>query len=213
MRIMRVVITIIINVVHHHYWTAVVVQRTPTDIIVSPVPVHPAGSPKPGRNPIPTKTPSPVPSTVMVHRPSPGVIRNPIPTNNRIPDPSSVIIGSPFVMIDLRNPNIAVGPFIDPSSMKSQFCFIFRELCRKISFRNPPIDKRISVFTPLVETVLKVSVKNGGTRTKTSVLNNQSLLFFDQKGALFSSSLHGPAIDQKLSLLFFSYIQAVKTLS
>jgi len=53
----------------------------------------------------------------MGNTPSPRVIRHPIPTNNRIPDPSSVKIGPPFGMINIRNPDMPIRPFINPTAI------------------------------------------------------------------------------------------------
>lgn len=70
-------------------------QRRPTDIIMPPIPVHPGRTPMASGNPVPAQTEPPVPPSVMINTPAPGLVRNPGPAAGWIPEPSPVIIGSP----------------------------------------------------------------------------------------------------------------------
>jgi hypothetical protein len=66
----------------------------------------------------------------MVDAPPPRIIGDPVPTDKGKPDPSSVMIRPPYIMRNTGNPNMSVGPFVDPSSMISQLFFVFIEFCR-----------------------------------------------------------------------------------
>jgi len=86
-------------------------------MIISAIPVDPARTPDSVGNPIPTEPKPPVPSSIMVNAPSPGIIRHPIPTYNRIPDPSSIIIRPPIIINMVRYPDISIGLLVNPTSV------------------------------------------------------------------------------------------------
>jgi hypothetical protein len=86
-------------------------------MIISAIPVDPARTPDPVGNPIPTEPKPPVPSSIMVNAPSPGIRGYPIPTYNRIPDPSSIIIRPPIIINMVRDPDISIGLLVNPTSV------------------------------------------------------------------------------------------------
>jgi len=120
-------------VVDDDHRISIIAQRTPADIIVTPVPMNPSRTPNSMRNPVPTQAQPPVPSAVVVNSPSPRLVGNPIPANKRIPVPSSIIVRPPIAVIDIGNPDIAIGLFVDPASVVSQLNFVFVELRGKVS--------------------------------------------------------------------------------
>jgi hypothetical protein len=63
----------------------------------------------------------------MVDAPPPRIIGDPVPTDKGIPDPSSVIVRSPRIMINTGNPDMSIRPFVNPSSIRIQFFFVFIE--------------------------------------------------------------------------------------
>jgi hypothetical protein len=86
-------------------------------MIISAIPVDPARTPDSAGNPIPTEPKPPVPSSIMVNAPSPGIIRHPIPTYNRIPAPSSIIIRPPIRINTPRYPDISIRLLVNPTSV------------------------------------------------------------------------------------------------
>jgi hypothetical protein len=123
-RIISVRVVPIKGVVDDDNRPVVIVQRTPSDIVISRIPMYPGWTPVSGGYPIPAKSHSPVPASVMGNTPSPGFIRNPSPSTDRIPRPPSIIIRSPGVMIDIRNPDITIGAFVNPLAVIGQLRLI-----------------------------------------------------------------------------------------
>lgn len=105
----------------------VIAQRCPAEIGGVPIPMNPSRTPSPMvvRDPVPAEVGSPTPPAEVHRAPSPGLIRNPRPADNRIPQPAAVVIGAPIVVVDRRNPDVAVGRFFDPSSVIGQFVLVF----------------------------------------------------------------------------------------
>jgi hypothetical protein len=123
-RIISVRVAPIKGVVDDDNRPVVIAQRTPSDIVISRIPMYPGWAPVSGGYPIPAQSHSPVPASVMGNTPSPGFIRNPSPSTDRIPHPPSIIIRSPGVMIDIRNPDITIGTFVNPLAVIVQLCLI-----------------------------------------------------------------------------------------
>ena len=52
---MPVIIPVVEVVVHHSHRVAIIAYRTPSYVVIAPVPVDPRRPPNPGWNPIPSK--------------------------------------------------------------------------------------------------------------------------------------------------------------
>jgi hypothetical protein len=70
-----------------------------------------------------------------------------------MPAPSSIVVGSPGVVIDIRNPHISIGRFIDPISVIGQLFLIGIELWRKICSLHRPAEKGIPRSVPVGEAI------------------------------------------------------------
>jgi len=125
--IIPIVIAPIKMVIDDDHRVAVVAERTPSDIIIATIPMNPGWPPIPSGYPVPAKAPSPMPTSVVINTPSPRLIGDPGPSDDWIPNPSPVKIRPPFMMSNVRNPHISIGTLINPPSVISQFCLIFRQ--------------------------------------------------------------------------------------
>lgn len=198
-------------IVHNHYGMPVITERTPPDIIVPPVPMDPSGSPDSCRYPVPTETPSPVPPSIMGDTPSPWIIRHPRPPNDRIPVPSSVIIRPPHIMDHIRNPDIPIGPLVNPTAIVGQFLLVLVQLFGKIATARRAGKEIISLTIPLRKIVNRTAIKANWIRSKMPVGNKQLLFTLHKKGTFFSCGLNRPFINKDFCLSVFSDFKPVET--
>jgi len=94
-RIGSIIIAAIEAVVYNNHGMIVIAEGTPTDIIISMMPVYPGRPPVSCRNPIPSESKSPVPSPVMMDTPTPRIVGNPVPSNYWVPNPPAIIVWPP----------------------------------------------------------------------------------------------------------------------
>jgi hypothetical protein len=83
-------------------------------------------------DPVPAEAEAPMPAAVVVDGPAPGLRGDPVPADDGIPDPAAVKVGAPVGVGDVRNPDISVGPFIDPLTVLVELFFVLLEVGRKV---------------------------------------------------------------------------------
>lgn len=132
-RVVGAVIAIIEVVVDEDHRAIVPAQGGPTVIIMTPVPMHPGGTPGMMGDPVPAEAQPPVPAAVMGGTPAPGFVGNPGPTAERIPGPAAVVVGAPIIYINIGNPDIAVRPLVNPTAVISEFVFVILEVRGEIA--------------------------------------------------------------------------------
>lgn len=154
--IIRPMVAIIKIIVDDDDRAVVPAERTPADIIVAPIPVNPSRTPMTVGNPIPPQPQTPMPAAVMIDTPAPGLGRNPGPAAERIPDPAAIIIGPPIGVIDSRNPDIAVWPFVNPGAVGSEFILIVLELGGQIALGHVLAVERIALAIPVVKIITAI---------------------------------------------------------
>lgn len=209
-RIIIMVITIVEIVIEDDDGPVMPAQRAPAVIIVSPVPMHPGRTPGVVRNPVPAQAQPPVPSSIMVCAPAPRFIRNPVPAAKRIPDPAAVIIGPPIRGDDIRNPDIAIRPFIGPGAVGVEFILVILELGGKIALRGILTPKSFAVFIPVGKII--AGVGESKPRTEVPIGSHQALPTADFLRPLFTGGL-GRALDHlELGLAVFVDVHPVEAL-
>jgi hypothetical protein len=124
-RIIRIAVVVIEMVIDDDDRTVIVAKGAPAHVIMIPIPVHPGRAPVGPRDPIPAQVRPPVPPAVMGGAPAPGFRGDPGPADDGIPGPSAEIVGSPIDVIDIGDPDISIGLFIDPAAVIAQFFLIF----------------------------------------------------------------------------------------
>ena len=110
-RVIPIRIPVVESPAEEDAWIIVVAQRGPADIRSVPIPMDPGRPPAPGRvrDPIPAEMGSPTPPAEMHRAPAPGLVRYPCPADDRIPLPPAVVIRAPIVVVDRRDPDMAIG--------------------------------------------------------------------------------------------------------
>jgi hypothetical protein len=152
--VMGPIIPVVKIIVGEDHGTVIPAQRAPADIIIVVIPVDPTGPPVISGNPVPAHSHSPMPSPIVASHPTPGLISDPVPAAVVVPDPPSVIVGPPILIINDRNPDISVRPFINPVAVIGELGFIVLKLRRQIAFRDILILQRIAVLVPVVKIIL-----------------------------------------------------------
>src|SRR5665647_293352 len=110
-----VVVSVIEAVVEEVAGPVVPSERAPADVVPVGPPMHPGRAPMGLGDPVPAEAEAPIPAAVVISRPAPGLGGNPVPADDGIPDPAAVVIRLPILIVgDVRDPDVAVGPFIDP---------------------------------------------------------------------------------------------------
>jgi len=148
-----VVVAVIKIIVDDDHRPVVPAQRTPTDIIITPVPVDPGGPPMPSGNPVPTEAQSPMPPSVMVYTPAPGFVGYPGPATNGIPNPAAIVVRPPVGINDIGHPDIPVWSFINPIATRFELGLVDIELVRQVTPRSVLPEQRIPILVPVVKIV------------------------------------------------------------
>jgi hypothetical protein len=152
-RVAAAVVAVIEIVVDDDHRVVVPAQRSPAAIVMTPVPMHPGGTPGIVGDPVPAETQPPVPAAVVVGAPAPRLVGDPGPAANRIPDPAAVVIGSPIIHIDAGNPDITIRPFIGPAAVLGKLVFIVIKLRGKIALGNILAVEGVPVGVPVIEII------------------------------------------------------------
>ncbi len=152
-RVIRMMVAVIKIIVDDDNRSIVPTQGAPSNIIVAPIPMDPSRTPITGGNPVPAETKTPVPSAIMVNTPSPGFVGHPGPAANRIPNPATVIIGTPIRINDIRYPDIAIRPFINPVAVGFKLSFILIKLSREVATRGILPEQGIPVPIPGIKVI------------------------------------------------------------
>jgi hypothetical protein len=191
---------------------AVVTDRTPTDVVVSTVPVDPCWTPRTPRDPVPPQTKPPVPSAIMADAPSPRRIGNPGPATDWVPQPSSIVIRSPGMVVDLRHPYITIRGLINPITIGGKFRFIFIEFSRKIRPLYGPSVKSISGTIPLGKIVTITGMQIFGARAKSAIGCYQLFFRLHKNRALFARSFDRSLQNMDFCLAVFDDYNPIKSL-
>jgi hypothetical protein len=150
------VIAVIEVVVDDDHRIVIPAQGSPAAIIMTPVPMHPGGTPGMMGDPVPAETQPPVPAAIVVGAPAPRLIGNPGPAASRIPEPAAVVVGAPIIDIDAGNPDITVGLLIDPAPVLGELVFVILKLRGEIALGNILAVKSVPVGVPEVEVIPSV---------------------------------------------------------
>lgn len=132
-------------------------ERTPAAVVIAPVPIYPGRTPGLMRNPVPAQAEPPTPAAVMVNGPTPRFRGDPGPTAERIPIPVTVVVRPPIrIGMNVRHPDIAIGPLIGPIAVVCQLVFIIIKLGWQIPLGDIAALDAIPVFVPVIKIVTSV---------------------------------------------------------
>ena len=208
-RVTEAVIAVIKIVVDDDHRTVVPAQRSPAAIVMSPVPMHPGGPPGPVGNPVPAQAQPPVPAAVVICAPAPRLIRDPGPAAKGIPEPAAIIIGTPIIYIDAGDPDVSVGPFVDPAAVIGELVFVVFEVRGKIALRNVLAVEGVAVAVPAIEIVAPIGKSGAGSQVPA---RSQELLpASDEQGASLAGRLHGAFDNRQFGLAIFLHIETVES--
>ncbi|UCE39757.1 MAG: hypothetical protein JSV17_09695 [Candidatus Aminicenantes bacterium] len=115
------------------------------------------------------------------------------------------------MMVDIRNPDIPIRPFIHPLSVVVQFGFIFIHFNREVPRSHIPVVKDIPSPVPFRESILVSSIDVLGTKGEKSVGRDQSFSGTDYFIASFAGGLDGSLHHKKCRFLIISDLEAIKS--
>jgi len=151
--IIRVVKAVVEMVIDDDDRPVVIAEGAPAHEIMVVIPVDPGRAPVDPRDPIPAQVDPPVPPAVMGGAPAPGFGRDPGPSDDGIPGPPAEIVGPPIKVIDIGNPDMSVGLFIDPAAIIGQFFLIFGNAGRQVSRGASLGEEVVPGSIPLIEAI------------------------------------------------------------
>jgi hypothetical protein len=210
-RVRGAVVLPVKNIVDNHNRPVPETQRTPSDGIIAVVPMHPGRPPNGGWNPIPAKGCPPVPAAVPVNNPTPRIMGYPRPTDDRVPHPAAVMVGTPVAVDTIRNPDIAIGRFVNPSAGIGQFDFVFVEFGRQVLFGHVLGQHFIPGIVPLCKVVIKDRIIRI-VRFEKSLCSDEAFVLTDNKRSFLSCRLDSAFVDTKLCLQVLDDGKTVKSL-
>jgi hypothetical protein len=132
--------------------------------------------------------------------PAPGFRGDPGPADDGIPGPTAVIVGPPIDAIDIRDPDIPVGLFIDPAAIIAQFFLVFGDVGRQVSGGAPPDEEVVPGFVPLGEAV-GPGVEVFRVGEKLSAGGGELFPGLDHDGTPFAGRFGGPFMDEDPGLV------------
>lgn len=201
----------IIVIVDDHPWIAMVAQRTPAVVIDPMIPGHPRRPPVTGRDPVPAQAKAPLPPSVVVNAPAPGIIGDPGPSTDRIPQPASVTVRSPGIVVDMGDPYVPVWLFVDPASVVVQFRFILIKFFWEIGTGIRAVMIGFAAPIPFVKTAAVAGVGPGGPIDDPSLRGPQLFAGLDHFRAVFCGGLDLSLDNFDLGLTVFIHSPTVET--
>ncbi len=103
-------------------------------------------------------------------------------------------------MMDIGNPDISIGLFIDPAAVVGQLFLIFGDGGRQVSGGAPPGEESVSGFIPLIEAV-GAGVEPLRIGEDFAAGGDELFPGLDQDGALFAGGFNGPFVDEDSGLV------------
>jgi hypothetical protein len=99
-------------------------------------------------------------------------------------------------MDHIRNPDIPVRPFVNPTAIIGQFILVLIQLIGKIIAAHRTGKEAISIFIPPRKTVIRTAIEVTWIRSEMPIGNKQLLFALHKKGTFFSCGLNRPFINQ-----------------
>ena len=208
-RIIRVAVAVVEMVTDEDAGAVIVAEGAPAHVITVGIPVHPGRAPVAPRDPIPAHTVPPVPPAVMGGAPAPRFRGDPGPADDGIPGPTAVIVGPPIDAIDIGDPDIPVGLFIDPATVVAQFFLVFGDVGRQVSGGVPPAEEVVPGFVPLGEAV-GPGVEAFRVGEELSASGGELFHGLDHDGTPFAGRFGGPFVDEDLGPVVGFNLETVK---
>ena len=208
-RVVRPVPAVIEVVIDDDHRPVVPAQGRPAAVVIAPIPVHPAGAPVTLGDPVPAQAQSPVPAPVVIGAPAPRLIGDPAPAASGIPEPAAVIIGPPVVIVNAGDPDISIGPFIDPATVLGKLVFVVFELGGKIAFGDVLAVEGVPVGVPEVEIIPPTGQVRMGSEA--SPRGQKRLPAADEQGPGLAGRLHGPLEDRQFGLAVLPHVKTVES--
>ncbi len=111
----------------------------------------------------------------------------------------------------IRNPDIPIGPFVNPAAIVGQFLLVLVQLFGKIAAAHRRGKEVIPLTIPLRKIVNRTAIEVNRIRSKIPVGNKQLLFTLHKKGTFFSCGLNRPFINKEFCLSLFSDVKPVET--
>jgi len=112
-------------------------------------------------------------------------------------------------VIDIGDPDISVGLFIDPAAVIAQFFLIFGDAGRQVSGGAPPGEEVVPGFVPLIEAV-GPDVEAFRVGEELSAGGSKLFPGLDQDRAPFAGRFDGPFVDEDSGLLVGVNLETVE---